>query len=167
MLNKVLPIIIVLAAVGGSGFAAMTLRGGSGPEAEESTSNTKKAAAHGEVRPVEKDEGAADVGGFFKFQRSFIVPVTSGKVVDSLILLSLNIEISDGDTESFRTKEPKLRDAFMKALLNLSYEGKFDTQITDPAVYTAIQEDLTAAAQSIIGQAAQNVLIIDFAKQNQ
>ncbi len=159
-MNKILPLLIVLIAVGGSGFLAMTLRTGGGAADQGSDGAT------GEIYAVEEDEKVKDTD-FFKFQRDFVVPVMQGPHVDALILLSLNIEMTPEGIEEIRPKEPKLRDAFMRTLLSMSHEGIFDRDITDPVVYDAIQKRLLETAKNMTGEASYSVLIVDFARQRQ
>lgn len=158
-MNKILPIIIILIAVAGSGFAAMQLRGG-GPKSD---------AAHGEgdVKEAHHEEPKPALA-YFKFQRDFIVPVMQGKTVESLIFLSLTLEMDESRVEYARPKEPKLRDSFMQTLMGLSHEGAFDGDITSPELYQEIQSRLIDAAREVIGdEEVSAVLITDFARQHQ
>ncbi|MEM6649927.1 MAG: flagellar basal body-associated FliL family protein [Pseudomonadota bacterium] len=164
-MSKILPLIIVLIAVGASGFAAMTLRGGG--EASTGDSATAK-GKNGEIHTVEGETGVdPSQFNYFQFQRNFIVPVTNERTIGSILLLNLSVEIKTSDVEQFRPREPRIRDNFMRTLLGLSHEGYFNGDITAPGVYDEIQNRLTATARASMDDDVNNVLIIDFARQNQ
>lgn len=160
MLNKVLPIIIVLIAVGGAGYAAMMMKGGPQPA-------PKAAADHGtdEVHGV-KPEDLAGVG-YFDFQRNFLVPVIGDSEVQAIVLMTLSIEMDESAIEEVRGREPRIRDQFMKTLLALSHEGVFDNDITDPATYETIRVRLSRVGQTVVHESVRSVLIVDFGRQDQ
>jgi flagellar basal body-associated protein FliL len=162
-MNKILPLIIILVAIGGSGFAAMTLRGGGEAEAESAHAGGKV------LKPGEAGHGGekkAASSAFFEFQRDFIVPVMRSGVVDSVVLVRLTLEAPEEKVETMRSREPKIRDAMMKTLLTLSHEGPLKGDITDPEVYTEIQSRLLATAQEVADNEVKAVLIVDFARQD-
>lgn len=168
-MNKILPLIIVLIAVGGSGFAAMTLRGGGQETAAASGDHGDKNGDKkgGEVHKVEdKDGSSIDSLGYYKFQRDFIVPIMRRNHVDAIVLISFNIEMEQEEMEKVRPKEPKFRDAFMKTLLGLSHDGLFNEDITAPAVFETLQTSLADTAKEVIGESAHGVVIVDFARQD-
>ncbi|MEM9422662.1 MAG: hypothetical protein AAF986_09175 [Pseudomonadota bacterium] len=162
---NILPIIIVLIAVGGSGFAAMTLRGGDAPSKEASYGGDHGKAGGG-VHDVSAKGEDKVVTGYYKFQRDFIVPVMRKDYVDAVVLISFSVEMNEDEIEKIRPKEPRFRDAFMKTLLGLSHSGLFDSDITAPDVYDTLQSSLSETASSVMGEAAQGIVIVDFARQD-
>lgn len=175
MLNKILPILITLIAVGGAGFAALQIKGApQRPEKEVSHEGGHDGGGehgggdHGEggVHKVEAAEPKNQLG-YLDFQRNFIIPVVGENRVDALILLTFSIEMDASKIEEARTREPRIRDAFMKTLLTLSHEGVLSQDITDPDVYTIIQERLLATAKSIVDEDVESILLVDFARQDQ
>ena len=159
-MKKILPILIVLIAVAGSGFAAMKIRGGGGKPEKVAI------AEDGTVHKVHDEEKKGD-SAYFKFQRDFIVPVMRGKRVDSIVLLSLTLEMEEDSVEGARLLEPKLRDSFMKALLSLSHDGYFAGDITSPEVYETMQDRLKDAGKAVLDNNIYSVLVVDFARQDQ
>lgn len=164
MLNKILPIVITLVAVGGAGFAAMTIKGGPAPApAKQGDSHGD---GHGDVKDVQGEEKSSGYG-YFNFRRNFIVPVVGSSRVQALILISVSIEMEESKIEEAQTREPNIRDAFMKSLLAMSHEGLFNQDITDPDVYSEIQKRLMETAKTSIDENVKSVLLVDFARQDQ
>ena len=123
-----------------------------------------KKDSHGESDDHE-DADTSD-SGFLKFGRQFIVPVVSGSGVNSLVILDINLELPAGTTEKAYSREPKLRDALLSALLVLSNEGAFNERMLEQENVDHIRERLLAAAQTILDEDVNQVLILSMAKQN-
>ena len=87
--------------------------------------------------------------------------------VDALVLLTFSVEMEADKIEEARTREPRIRDAFMKQLLSLSHEGVFNQDITDPDVYNVIQERLLETAREVVDENVKSILLVDFARQDQ
>ncbi len=180
MLNKILPIVITLVAVGGAGFAAMTLKGGPAavPAAEHGEGGGGQGGGgdhggghgggggHGSVKQVH-GEADTDGVGYFNFRRNFIVPVVGTDRVQALVLLNVSVEMDEVNIDSAQQREPNIRDAFMKSLLAMSHEGLFNQDITDPDVYSEIQQRLLETAKYSIDESVRSILLVDFARQDQ
>lgn len=122
----------------------------------------KKAGGHGGGH----GEAEADAAyGFMKFSRQFVVPVIGDDGVRALVLLDINIEVPPAVTEFVYTQEPKLRDALLASLLQLSNSGAFDEHILERANMELVRSELLRAARSVIGEDAQNILILNIARQ--
>ncbi|WOI52687.1 flagellar basal body-associated FliL family protein [Parvularcula sp. LCG005] len=169
-MKKILPILVLLIAISGAGFAAMTLRGGSSDAAPEA------AATKGSVAEVSGEgddghgggEGGGDTVAYFGFQRNFIVPVMRNDEVGSLVMISLQIEINDAaEIDRMRAREPRLRDTFMMTLMGLSHDGYFAGDITEPEVYSEIRNRLNETSHALLEDKGGDVLIVDFARQDQ
>jgi len=80
--------------------------------------------------------------------------------------MNFNIELNDAAPANSFNLEPKLRDAFMRSLLNLSNEGVFDDDLTSPETFDYIRETLVGASRGILSQGVENVLILDVAKRD-
>lgn len=167
MLNKILPILITIIAVGGAGFAAKTLKGGGASQAaidahvEANGGKYSKGVHH--VEGEEKTSGY----GYFNFRRNFIIPVVGQSRVEALVLLSVSIEMEESKIENTTTREPTIRDAFMKTLLEMSHEGIFNRDITNPDVYNEIQKRLLETAIITVDEGVRSILLVDFARQDQ
>lgn len=132
------------------------------PEKKESRGAKKsEKSGHGDA-----GEGADSAYGYLKFSRQFVVPVVGASGVRSLVVMDINIEMPSAATEQAYLREPKLRDSLLGALLGLSNKGAFNEKILDQSNLDVIREDLLKAARAIIGEDAQNVLILSIARQD-
>ncbi|PHR57714.1 MAG: hypothetical protein COA43_11930 [Robiginitomaculum sp.] len=129
----------------------------------------KKKGGHGE----EADDGHGGASSsssaivYLKFKRQFVVPVVKNGKTQSLVLLNLNLELTDEAPDDVHSFEPKLRDALMRGLLQLSHEGTFSNDLTNPETYDHIQTTLLAATTTVLLGGVENVLILDLSKQDQ
>lgn len=178
-MKQILPIVLIFIAVAGAGFVAKMIRGT--PEVINPYAIDEAGVQGGDKKGGDDGHGGGQGGGqgdghgggggnnigYFRFKRDFIVPVMRSNTVDSLVLLRLSIEMDQNNVEDFRPKEPRLRDAFMQALMGMSHDGLFREDITDPKVYEEIQRRLLKEANGVMDNEAQSVLILDFARQDQ
>jgi hypothetical protein len=119
---------------------------------------------HGGGHGKEGDDAAAY--GYMKFSRQFVVPVMSESGVASLVVLDINIEVPPDETETIYVQEPKLRDALLSTLLSLSNSGAFSSQLLEQANLDMMRTRLLESARAIIGESAQNVLILNITRQD-
>jgi hypothetical protein len=104
--------------------------------------------------------------GFMKFSRQFVVPVLGEAGVTSLIVLDLNIEVPSSETETIYQQEPKLRDSMLATLLSLSNTGAFSSELLEQGNLDTIRAQLLQSARAVIGESAQNVLILNITRQD-
>lgn len=145
---------------------------------EEKKKPEKKAKEKKEKKSAEKRHGGGHGGGhgdaaaddsgsgFMKFSRQFVVPVIEPSGVRSLVVMDINIEVPPGMAEIIYTKEPKLRDSMLAALLSLSNKGAFDQNLLEEGNLESIRAELLGAARSVIGGDAQKVLILNITRQD-
>jgi hypothetical protein len=103
---------------------------------------------------------------YVKLNNQFVVPVVAGKRVDSLVALSLSVEIDQGQSAALYSREPKLRDAFLQVLFDHANMGGFDGAFTRAGNMEILRNDLTDVARSIVGEAVRGVLITNIARQD-
>lgn len=123
----------------------------------------KKSGDHGGGHGGDTDEAAY---GYMKFSRQFVVPVIGEAGVSSLIVLDINLEVPPSETETIYLQEPKLRDSLLATLLALSNNGAFSNRLLDQANLDAVRAKLLESARAIIGDSAQNVLILNVTRQD-
>nr|WP_304504981.1 flagellar basal body-associated FliL family protein [Defluviimonas sediminis] len=162
-----MPILLVLIGLGGGAAGGYLLR----PEPEPAPEATEGAAAEtcapatGEqARIAETPEAAAQVE-YVKLNNQFVVPVMNGGDIRSLVILSLSVEVEAGQAEVVYTREPKLRDAFLRVLFDHANTGGFDGSFTESGTIESLRRGLRAAAQDIIGSTSRDVLILDIIRQ--
>lgn len=169
MVKNILKIVIMIVAVVAGGIGASFLKSLSAPtevtaEGHADSHDGKKAERHGD----KKDEKHGDevTTTYMKFKRQFVIPVMKENKIKSLVIMNFNIELNDAAPANAFNQEPKLRDAFMRDLLNLSNEGVFDDDLTSPETFDYIRETLVGSSRRILSQGVENVLILDVAKRD-
>ncbi|PCH74978.1 MAG: flagellar basal body-associated protein FliL [Rhodobacteraceae bacterium] len=161
MIAKIVPLIFLLAGIGGGIGTAMFL---SPPVDQQSGMETA---------PPEKPEGsdhetATDSGTeFVKMSNQFVIPVVENNSIAALVVISLSLETRPGISEEIYNREPKLRDAFLRTLFEHAnmggFKGAFFTRTeTLDLLRTALRE----VAQEEMGPDILNVLIMDIIRQD-
>lgn len=161
MIRKLLPIILALVGLGGGVGAGIALR--PAPSVEE------PATADGSEAPVEEStaegEGAAPPE-YVKLNNQFVVPVLENGRVMSMVIMSLNLEVSPGTNEQVYAREPKLRDAFLQVMFDHANSGGFNGSFTDGSNLILLRRALLESAQSAVGSIVTDVLISDIVRQD-
>lgn len=167
MLSKLLPVLLALIGLGAGVGAGLALR----PAHE-----TVEINPCGE--PAGEDHAEADLPGgthaeppdgksdFIKMNNQFVVPVVKDGRVDSLVVMSLSLELKTGTSEAFYQREPKLRDAFLQVLFDHANAGGFNGVFTDSSKLTVLRAALHEVAVKSIGPSILDVLVTDIVRQD-
>ncbi|MEM9705447.1 MAG: flagellar basal body-associated FliL family protein [Pseudomonadota bacterium] len=170
---KILPLILQLIFVAGGVFAGFAIKPSNAPAdahaaSEDKHKEEKKAHGGGKKDKGEKEDekssGAISVS-YVKFGRQFVVPILAENTPSHVVVLDINIEMPSGASESVYPLEPKLRDALLTVLFRLSNEGKLGPDMLVSSNMEALRAELLYAAQSIIGDKAKRILILNIARQ--
>lgn len=156
-MKKVLPLLLLLIGTGAGVGAGLFLK----PKHE--ASKDQQVEAEIEQPSEDKEEHAPE---YVELNNQFVIPVVNNDLVDSLVVLSLGIELEAGQAEEIYRREPKLRDAMLQVLFDHANMGGFDGRFTDGNNMDVLRVSLTEAAQSIVGQIAHGVVITDIARQD-
>lgn len=185
MMRFLIPLILLLLGVGGGVGAGLVLApagegsetGADDPHGEaaegEHGEAAEEEAGHEEVSAEDApdDEEPALEGAegheYIRLNNQFVVPLLTEGEVDSLVLLSIAIEVPSGQEESARMVEPKLRDRFLQVLFDHANAGGFDGLFTAASAMRELRSSLLAAAQEEVGKLVTDVLILDLARQDQ
>ena len=178
---KIVSLLLQVVGVGAGVYLGLWLKAGS-PDApnagsEESTQTTEKTKAANAKADEKKEknnkkdghgEDSGDNGdlAFMKFSRQFIVPVVQSNGVNALVMLDINLEVSPSATDIAYAQEPKVRDALLSTLLQLSTEGAFNARFTDQGNMDAVRGRLLQAAKTVLHEDVHEVLILSIARQN-
>lgn len=167
-MKKLLPILLVLLGLGGGAAGGYFLRPEPEPEvtAEEDGATVATCGPTGDAGAeiAETTDAAAQVE-YVKLNNQFVVPVMNGGDIRSLVILSLSVEAEAGQAEVVYTREPKLRDAFLRVLFDHANTGGFDGSFTESGTIESLRRGLRAAAREIIGPTSRDVLILDIIRQ--
>lgn len=176
-MKALITVVLYSVAAGGGVVAASYFKSNAAP-ADAPTEATKDSKSHEKKDShVKKDSHAKDSQdghgeaksgeiNYLKFKRQFVVPVIGEDHVDALVLLNIGVSMSGDIKEEVFRHEPKFRDAFMRELLSMSNAGYFNDELTRPATYEVLRETLLRAARDVMDEGIEDILILDFARQD-
>lgn len=176
MKKLLLPLMVLLGL--GLGVGAGLLLRPALPEAPPVVNDIPGEAEGGAHPPPSEPQkdGAATEGGhgsgdneaateFVKLNNQFIVPVISKDQNQALMILSMSLEVTTGESEKVFAREPKLRDAFLQILFDHANAGGFDGNFTSSAKMDVLRAALLETAQKFLGPVVSDVLIVDIVRQ--
>lgn len=154
MIRKLIPILLALIGLGGGLGAGMFLR--PPPPNPAEAEKAAEAMAEEEVLPPD----------YVKLNNQFVVPVLEDGQVASMVVMSLSLEVTQGNTETVYSREPKIRDAFLQVLFDHANTGGFRGSFTDGSNLVLLRRALKEQAASILGEIVTDVLITEIARQD-
>ena len=153
---KLLPIILLIVGIAIGGGAGMFLK----PEEPVCEGEDCEEEAH-----AEEEEAPEEEPSYLAMKNQFVVPVIEDELVKSLVVLSISLETGPDSTELVFSKEPKLRDTFLKVLFDHAHVGGFDGAFTESGRLSLLRVALLEAAQSVVGKRVSDILITDIVRQ--
>ncbi|SIS65443.1 flagellar basal body-associated FliL family protein [Phaeovulum vinaykumarii] len=163
-MRKLIPIILAVIGLGAGIGAGLMLRPPPKEEAAlEPCGPAEQPAEHAEETPPEETEPQFE---YVKLNNQFIVPVVEGGGINSLVILSLSLEVKPGATEQVFRMEPKLRDSFLQVLFNHANSGGFRGAFTESENMSVLRRALLETAQKLMGNTVSDVLIPDIVRQD-
>ena len=127
------------------------------PLTEECTEDCEDAAS--ETAPSTEEPT------YLRLQNQFVVPIVKDELVRALVVLSLSLETDPDTVETIYSREPKLRDAFLRVLFDHAHIGGFDGSFTESGRLSVLRVALLEAAQSTVGREVTDILITDIVRQ--
>jgi len=164
-MKMLLPIIMLLIGAAAGIGAGVVLK----PDPQEIAVGAaeEKHEMSEEAETSEKAEEEQDNGAdYVTLNNQFIVPVVRDERVESLVVLSLAVELDAGNEEEVYKREPKLRDALLQVMFDHANIGGFRGKFTDGNKMDVLRLSLTEAAQSVIGSTVQSIVITSIARQD-
>lgn len=164
-MGKILPILLAGIGLAGGIGAGVALK----PPAEDAlhdkagTDETKHQEAH-DVEPPEGQE--SDDAEYVRLNNQFVVPVVVNGRVNSLVVMSISLQVQPGTRETVFAREPKLRDAFLQVLFDHANTGGFDGMFTTSDNLRTLRMALLETSQKTLGEMISDVLIIDLVRQD-
>lgn len=167
MLLKLLPVLLAIAGLGAGVGGGMALRPPPEDMAMDNPCGEGPEHKDDEVAQDDKDE-AVDATGYdyVKLNNQFVIPVVDDGLVSALVVMSLNLEVMSGQSESIYQLEPKLRDLFLQVLFDHANAGGFTGEFTKTTRMNVLRTALREAAQKMLGQTVSDVLIVDVVRQD-
>lgn len=165
MLRLIIPVILALLGTGGGIYAARILL----PPLEGCTDgdNGCEVVEEAETVPIE-EEVDSENGNFdyVKFANQFVIPVVRSDAIQSLVVMSLTLEVATGTNEEIFTLEPKLRDQMLRVLFDHANAGGFDGQYTSSGSLERLRRALRESARAAAGAIVNDVLVADIVRQD-
>jgi flagellar basal body-associated protein FliL len=169
-MGKILPVLLALIGLGAGGALGYVMRPPPPEpeiaEGEKSEKAPKDAEKEASKDKDEKSEKSGDDAAFVKINNQFVVPVVQGERVRALVVLSITLETTEDKTQTLYTREPKIRDAFLRVLFDHAYGGGFDGAFTASPNLDALRYAMLEAAQRVVGDIVKDVLITDIVRQD-
>lgn len=168
MIGKLLPIILAAIGVGGGIGAGLALK----PEPSEMAMENPcgdvhhEPASHEEEHEEDEAHEAEETLEYVKLNNQFLIPVVADEMVQSLVVMTLSVEVKAGQGEVIYSREPKLRDAFLQVLFDHANIGGFRGEFTNAKNLDVLRGALTEVAQTIAGDSVNGILITDIARQD-
>ncbi|SDY67222.1 flagellar basal body-associated FliL family protein [Citreimonas salinaria] len=171
---KLLPLILLIAGVGAGVGAGLAFAPSRAAPAADAPAGTDHAAGAGPAADcVPQIAGAPDSHDlppegreYVKMSNQFVIPVISNDKVSSLVVASLSVEVGTGGSQAVFAREPKLRDAFLRVMLDHASIGGFDGNFTAATRLSALRTALLEAARPVMGGQVSDVLITELARQD-
>ncbi|MEM9642033.1 MAG: flagellar basal body-associated FliL family protein [Pseudomonadota bacterium] len=161
-MGKILPLVLVLVGLSGGVGAGYLLKPVPEVCAADDTVCLEK-----EAEAKETAESEAEVATeYAELNRQFIIPLLRGERVASLVVASLAVEVTEGETASVYDKEPKIRDAFLQIMFVHAHSGGFDGDFTSARSMKDLKTRLVEAAEPILGKVLKDVLITEIVRQD-
>lgn len=153
-MKKLFPVLIIIIGVAAGAGAGIFLK----PVQTADPENE-----HVDHEPSAIDEGAER--SFVKIGKQTIVPVVNDGETRALMLFELAVDVPATRADQVHEMEPRLRDAFLRELFQMSYTGAFLTNFTEERIIEELRRNLTNAARTYLGHNQAEVLILDVMRQ--
>jgi len=118
-----------------------------------------------EMVAVEEPEEPEVEPNYLAMKSQFVVPIIQNELVKSLVVMSISLEIGPESTEYVFSREPKLRDTFLRVLFDHAHVGGFDGAFTESGRLSILRVALLEAAQTVVGKEVSDILITDIVRQ--
>lgn len=166
MMRLLLPLLFALIGLGAGIGAALALRPAPEPEAALMPNPCGPEAAAPPPAPDATPAEPDPTTEFVKLPNQFVVPVVEDGAVVSLVVMSLSVEVPRGEGDAVLAREPRLRDGFLRVLLDHANSGGFRGAFTANGTMDRLRGALLETARRELGELARNVLILDINRQD-
>ncbi|MDO5631788.1 MAG: hypothetical protein Q4G22_08115 [Paracoccus sp. (in: a-proteobacteria)] len=166
MVKKILMLVLPLVAFIGGAFGGDMLRGGAKADAATAAADDEgeeHAATVPATAPPPTDDATTDLA-WFGFANQFFVPIVRNGKTDSIMILSVSLEVSAPSQSKIAGMEARLRDALLRSLMIHANTGGFDGNFTADARLEPLRATLLTAARQVSGPDVRAVLIEDIAR---
>lgn len=161
LLPVLLAVVGLLAGLGAGAVLAPA------PEPKEDDAPPDYATPVDEADPYASSTEEPEAGWVYaRFENQFVVPVMAEGRVASMMVLSISLEVSPEAENDVHSREPKLRDGFLRVLFEHERAGGFRDVFTDTRMLNDLRGRLLSVAQGVMGDAINDVLVTDLLRQD-
>lgn len=159
-----IPIVMLLLGTAAGVGAGVFLRPDPEPSAETNVEETvQDDLAEEETKP----EGPALGREYVKLSNQFVVPLVDDERISAMVVMTLSVEVAEGDGQAVYDLEPKIRDVFLRVLFDHAAIGGFRGAFANNENLDTVRRSLRQAAQKDFGDDFINdVLIFEIARQD-
>jgi hypothetical protein len=163
-MGKIIPIVLALIGLGAGVGGGVLLR----PDPENvSLENPCGDPVDHENSNQKKEKGEdTETYDYVKLNNQFVIPVVSSEKITSLVVISLSLEVTLGQSEAVYHIEPKIRDVFLQVLFDHANTGGFSGDFTNSGRMDSLRLALRETAQHLMGDVVSDVLITDVVRQD-
>lgn len=154
---KLVPILFLIVGIAVGGGAGYVLKPAEKECVEEPCDKEKAEEVEPEKSEVEPN--------YIRLKNQFVVPVVKEDRVRAMVVLGLSLETEPGSEDLIYSREPKVRDTFLRVLFDHAHTGGFDGRFTESTRLSVLRVALLEAAHSVIGPTVSDILITDIARQ--
>ncbi|SEO00206.1 hypothetical protein [Palleronia pelagia] len=177
MIKKLLPLVLILAGAGAGVGAGIALR----PDPDPANLPEDGAMADtGDPCGIDPNAASDDLGAgpelapaeaaalseFVKFPEQFVIPVVEDDKVTALVVMRLTIEVAPEMKDIVTARIPKLRDGFLRIMLDHANIGGFDGQFTSNGSMETLRRGFVDFAAASFPAGIHDVLILDINRQD-
>ncbi|MEM1074335.1 MAG: flagellar basal body-associated FliL family protein [Pseudomonadota bacterium] len=163
-MKKLLPLVMLLLGSAAGVGAGVFLRPAPEPVAENEEPVEEKPSDYAKS---EEETGSTDGKEYLKLSNQFVVPIVDGDRIASMVVMTLSVEISEGQGQAVYDTEPKIRDTFLRVLFDHAAIGGFDGAFLNNDNLDTVRRSLRGAAQKTFGaDFISDVLIFEIARQD-
>jgi len=166
MLRILLPVLMALTGTGAGVGAGLLLAPAPSNATGPAPGETAAAPDAQEAAERSETDAASTKNEFVGLNNQFLVPIVENGRIGAMVVLSLSIEVSQGNAQAVYTREPKLRDGFLRVLFDHANRGGFDGAFTNAASMDVLRRMLNEVARDLLGPVAHGVLITEIARQD-
>lgn len=166
-MGKIIPLVLALVGLGAGVGAGIALRPGPEEPVAELANPCGDPPAATEEAAAEEVPGKTDVPSeFVKLSNQFVIPLIDEGEVAAMVVMSLTLEVGMGNLQSVHSREPKLRDRFLRVLLDHANAGGFVGAFTSNTSMENLHRALLESGRDALGDALIDVLILDINRQS-
>lgn len=168
MKKFLLPLILLVVGTGAGVGAAIMLKKPAEEMAETNPCGDVNAMVHDtpHAAPAPKVEDPAAVYEYVKMNNQFIIPLLGADRINSMVVLSLSVEVAPEAKDMVLAKQPKLRDQFLQVLFDHANIGGFSSSFTNTTAMDGLKQTLLEVAQKYVGPEVHAILVTDIVRRD-